>query len=146
MRLICGAGKNYKKERQNDVTLDIRKFEGIDVVADLNEPWPFDECEFTHVSALHVVEHLDSLLHFMDEAWRVLTKGGSLYIETPLAGGDADLEFSDPTHVRCYTVHTWINYFTPEGVHNFYYTDKEWAILFQKVEKSIIKIHLTPIK
>ena len=146
MRLIVGAGKNYKKSRQDDVTLDIRHFDGIDVVADLNEDWPFEDETFLHVSALHVVEHLNNLIHFMDESHRVLKQGGSLYIETPLAGGDLDLTHCDPTHIRCFRPYTWANYFTPEGIETFGYTERGWAILSLKVEQSIIKIHLTPIK
>ncbi len=145
--LILGAGKFHQK-KDNHLTVDRIPFDCIDVVYDLNDiPWTFaNDDTFIHVSCLHVVEHLNSLVDFMNQCHRILTRGGSLYIETPLAGGDVDLTHSDPTHVRCYRVHTWINYFTPEGIENFGYTDKPWAILFQKVEHSIIKIHLTPIK
>lgn len=147
MRLIVGAGKHFIKRDDKDITLDIRPFPGIDVVHDLNHDWPEElHDQFLHISALHVVEHLNNLIHFMDQAWVCLKKGGSLYIETPLAGGDVDLTHCDPTHVRCFRPHTWTNYFTPEGVETFGYTEKSWAILSLKVEHAIIKIHLTPIK
>lgn len=146
MRLIVGAGKNFNKRDDNDVTLDIRPFDGIDVVADLNTRWPFEDETFLHISACHVVEHLQDLIHFMDEAHRVLKRGGSIYIETPLAGADPDLEYCDPTHVRCYRPYTFNNYFTPEGIEQFGYTDKAWAILKNVMEASVIKVHMTPIK
>lgn len=144
-RLILGAGKSWPKE-PGDIFVDIRKFEGIDVAHDLNvTPWPFKDNSSTEISAIHLVEHLKDLLTFMNECWRVLEKGGELYIETPMAGADIQLTHADPTHVRCYTQYTWINYFTKVGIAKFGYTDKPWAILNCQVD-SVIRIHLTPIK
>jgi len=145
-RLILGPGKHWPK-LENDVFCDIRPFERIDVVHDLNIcPWPFADNDFMHVSAVHVVEHLQSLLNFMNEAWRVLAPGGSLYIETPLAGVNPDLEFADPTHIRCYRLHTFANYFTMEGIQQFGYTDKAWAPVTLKVVNDCIIFHGYPIK
>lgn len=148
-RLILGPGKHWPKE-DGDIFLDVRKFENVDFVHDLNElPWPVPENLFDHVSAIHLVEHLKDLVTFMDETWRILKVGGSLYIETPLAGGDPDLEFCDPTHVRCYRPHTFINYFTREGIHQFGYTDKPWSIMYIGVHKNnpnVLVFHGMPIK
>jgi SAM-dependent methyltransferase len=145
-RLILGPGKHWKKE-VGDTFLDIRPFENVDVVHDLNErPWPFEDGAFLHVSAIHVIEHLKDLISFMDEAWRVLEQGGTLYIETPEAGGDIDLTHCDPTHVRCYRKHTFWNYFTKEGIEKFGYTDKPWAIAKCEVENNCIIFHGMPIK
>jgi SAM-dependent methyltransferase len=147
-RLILGPGKHTKK-CDGDIFCDIRPFEGIDVVHDLNVvPWPFEDNQFSHVSAIHLVEHLRDLVAFMDEAWRVLTPGGSLYLETPFAGTDPDLEFCDPTHVRCYRPHTFINYFTLEGIQKFGYTERPWAIYAVGTvpgQPTILRFHGTPI-
>jgi SAM-dependent methyltransferase len=151
-RLICGCGQNYVKNdpTYEDVTLDLRPFAGVDVVHDLNKtPWPFADNSFAHVSALHVVEHLETrLLPFMDEAHRVLQKGGSLYIETPYGGPGADLQlaWADPTHVRCYTEYSFANYFSLEGVHRWGYTDKAWCFIKLAVENSVLIFHGMPIK
>lgn len=145
-RLILGAGK-WTERRPGDVFCDIRDFKGIDVVHDLNKtPWPWNNNTFMHISAIHLVEHLDNLITFMDEAWRVLRPGCSVYIETPEAGGDLDLEFCDPTHVRCFRLYTWHNYFSPEGIYQFGYTDKPWCMLKTKSENGVIKIHASTIK
>jgi SAM-dependent methyltransferase len=145
-RLILGPGKHWKKE-EGDVFLDIRPFVGIDVVHDLNiAPWPFEDKSFVHVSAVHVVEHLKDLISFMDEAWRVLEQGGTLYIETPEAGGDIDLIHCDPTHIRCYRKHTFWNYFTKEGIEKFGYTNKPWSIAKCEVVNNCIIFHGMPIK
>lgn len=146
-RLILGPGPRWHKE-PGDVFCDIRHFnDSIDVVHDLNvTPWPWPDAMFIHVSAVHLVEHLRDLLSFMNEAHRVLAPGGSLYIETPLAGADYDLTHADPTHVRCYRLHTFINYFSPEGVEKFQYTDKAWNIHTLKVVNNCIVFHAYPIK
>ncbi|MFT3704649.1 MAG: methyltransferase domain-containing protein [Agriterribacter sp.] len=146
MRLILGAGK-WTEKIDGDIFCDIRPFDRIDVVHDLNiTPWPWNENSFTHISAIHLVEHLDSLLTFMDECWRILQPGCSLFIETPEAGEDPDLEFCDPTHVRCYRAYTWHNYFTPEGVEQFGYTNKPWCMLKQESKNGILYIHASTIK
>lgn len=103
---------------------------------DLNLPWTVTHDSYDEVVAIHVVEHLQSLIHFMDEAWNVLKPEGQLYIETPLAGGNAELEFADPTHIRCFTPYSFFNYFTPHGIEQFGYTNKAWKIL---------KCHTEPI-
>ena len=144
--LILGAGINHVRE-DHKFAVDILHSPNIDLVHNLDVvPWPLPNDQFIHASAMHVVEHLQSLITFMNECHRVLKLGGSLYIETPLAGADPDLEFADPTHVRCYRKHSFINYFTLEGIRNFGYTDKAWAILFISDENSLLKVHLTPIK
>lgn len=145
-RLILGPGPRWEK-KAGDIFCDIRPFDNIDVVHDLNKtPWPFKDSDFVHVSAVHLVEHLDSLLDFMNEAWRVLKPGGSLYIETPLAGVDPDLEFADPTHIRCYRIHSFANYFTLEGIEKFGYTDKAWNLFVLRVENNCIILHAYPLK
>lgn len=151
MRLILGAGKHTPKE-EGDIFVDIRPFHRVDTVHDLNKiPWPFPDNTYSHVSAIHLVEHLQSLLDFMNEAWRVLAKGGSMYVVTPHAGKDTELEFADPTHVRCYTKFSIINYFTLTGIEQWGYTDKAWAILnidcpTEGEHKNCLVFLVTPIK
>lgn len=149
-RLILGCGKNWPKQDDQlykDHFCDISPFNGVDTVHDLNRtPWPFEDNSFGSIAAIHLVEHLDSLVSFMDECHRVLKLGGELYIETPEAGGDIDLTHSDPTHKRCYRIHSFINYFMPAGVEKFGYTTKAWA--FHKTESinGILYIAGQPIK
>lgn len=146
--LVLGCGPHHQRRHTHQETLlDVRPFPGVDVVHDLNStPWPFGDHSYHEVVALHVVEHLDDLVAFMDEAHRVLTVGGALYLETPEAGTDLDLTHSDPTHVRCYRRHTWINYFIPSEAPKFGYTEKHWAILDLRVEDGVIRLHASPIK
>ena len=146
MQLIVGCGPNWPK-RKGDIFLDVLPFNGVDVVHNLDQcPWPFKENEFDEVSAIHVVEHLQSLLDFMNECHRILKPGGSLYIETPEAGADLDLQFADPTHVRCYRKHTFVNYFTRAEAPKFGYTDKYWSIWHLESKNGNLIFHGQPIK
>lgn len=149
MNLILGCGP-HKVAEKNDVLVDIRPFPNVHVVHDLNvRPWPWKDNEATHIQAIHVVEHLHCLLiPFMDEAWRVLRPGGSLYLETPLAGVDPDLEFGDPTHVRCYRVHSFANYLSLEGAERFGYTTRAWNFFYlhHRQQDNILVVHAYPLK
>jgi hypothetical protein len=127
--LILGAGK-YERE-QDAEHHDQFQFEGIDHVFDLNGNWfPQGLKEgYDVIKTNHVVEHLHSLTNFMNSAWSILNPSGVLHIITPNAGVNPDLDFCDPTHIRCYRKATFTNYFTPAGISKFGYTDKAWDIL-----------------
>ena len=148
-KLSLGCGK-WHIRLPGETTCDRLPLPDVDVVHDLDvTPWPFPDGSFYSVSALHLVEHLKSLLSFMDECHRIIAPGGSLYLETPLAGVDLDLEWADPTHVRCYRAHSFANYFTPEGVERFGYTDKAWAFVTLRPFPGIpgvLQVHGYPIK
>ena len=143
-KVILGAGKFQRQDGW--LTLDQFAFEGIDYVHNLENELPFTNNSILELSAIHVVEHLNSLVNFMNECHRVLIQGGSLYIETPEAGSNPDLQFADPTHIRCYRKHTFINYFTPAGIEAFGYTNKAWAILHVEARDGILIFHGQPIK
>lgn len=149
LRLILGSGKHWEKDpRHDDIFVDIKPFYGVEVVHDLNKtPWPFENNSVDFISAIHLVEHLDNLVEFMNECHRILKVGGFIYIETPLAGANPDLEFSDPTHKRCYRLHTFTNYFTRLGVHNFGYTELMWNFhCTEIINGNVIKVEGSPIK
>lgn len=67
-----------------------------DVIADLNEPWPFKDSEVGVIRASHVLEHIDYPIHAMNEAYRVLAGGGWFFIDVPSTDGRG--AFQDPTH------------------------------------------------
>ena len=150
MILVLGAGKNQRIEGARHH--DRYKFPGIDTVFDLNsDHWFIHTPMATRIIATHVIEHVDSLINFMDQAWTILDIGGVLEIETPNAGVNPDLTHCDPTHVRCYRPYTFHNYFTPYGIEKFGYTSKAWRIIEVKtvqleVPDDVIIAKLSPIK
>lgn len=152
--LILGAGPfHVRRPNTHEETLvDRLPFRGkgntpIDVVHNLDyTPWPFEDNNYDEIVAIHLVEHLKDLISFMNECWRILRPGGALYLATPEAGNNFNLTHTDPTHVRTYRVHTWINYFTRSEGPKFGYTDKFWALWDIRVVEGSIHLHAMPLK
>lgn len=82
-------------------------------------PWPTGPASVEKINATHVLEHVAAggpRLAVFDEAHRVLTEGGELYVEVPLfPHSDA---IADPTH---------LSYFVPES---FLYFDARSPMLY----------------
>ena len=83
-----------------------RHFEGFvnvdlcapaDIIADLNHRWPWDNSSIDEIRAWDVVEHLNSSIFTMNEAWRVLKPGGLFDIVVPTTDGRG--AWQDPGHV-----------------------------------------------
>lgn len=82
MKLDLGCGKN---KLEGFIGVDSRAFEGVDVVADLSKPWPWQDETVDEVHCSHMVEHLTATerIHFVNELYRVLKKGGKATVITP---------------------------------------------------------------
>lgn len=148
--IVLGAGTNHRLDGADHQ--DILPLNGINKLFDLNlTKWPIVSDTYDVIVARHVVEHLDSLINFMNEAHRILKPDGKIYIETPNAGVNPDLEYCDPTHKRLYRPHTFYNYFTEYGIDQFHYTTLAWAVINIRTVKyelsnDCIIAELTPIK
>jgi glycosyltransferase involved in cell wall biosynthesis len=127
-KLYLGAGQ---KRLPGYTHVDIQDGEGMDVVYDLNRlPWPWQDNSVSIIVAEDVVEHLEiNLLSFCNEAWRVLTRFGELFIRTPHHQGDSS--FIDPTH-HWHLNQQSFEYLDLErhwGRTYPHYTDRKWRIL-----------------
>ncbi|MDQ3283310.1 MAG: methyltransferase domain-containing protein [Acidobacteriota bacterium] len=80
MRLHIGSGPIAIPGWTN---VDVAPYEGVDVVLDVREPWPFANVEF--IFAEHFLEHLTLVegLRFLRECRRVLRHDGVLRLSTP---------------------------------------------------------------
>ena len=145
-RLNLGCGLDTGDSSYYHV--DRLRLPGVDLVLDLDRfPWPWQDNSVTEIAAKHLVEHLEhDVTYFMDECWRILKPGGSLYIETPNAGDDPDLTWADPSHKHFYRLHTWVNYFTLAGVARFHYTDRPWNMLATRVDNGVVIVHCNPVE
>lgn len=85
---------------------------GVDVVADLNERWPFEDDSVGLIRAQDFVEHLRDPIHTMNEAWRVLAADGMMLIEVPSTDGRG--AFQDPSHVSFWNEHSFWYYTQPQ--------------------------------
>lgn len=112
LRLDFGCGKNKK---QGFKGVDIRPWEGVDVVLDIAGsfwPWPDGSVDEAHAS--HFIEHLTwpQRVHFFNELGRVLKKGAKATIIWP--HWCSDRHWGDPTHQQ------------PMSPFGLYYLNQEW--------------------
>jgi predicted SAM-dependent methyltransferase len=70
-KLNLGCGKKIKKEYVN---LDLYPLPGVDVVADINKPLPFENDTFDEVLTEHVLEHMVELDPLLGELHRITKK------------------------------------------------------------------------
>ena len=119
LHLNVGCGSRLLK---GFVNVDRVAAPGVDLVHDLDEPWPWEDGAADRVEAKDVFEHVADPVLFMTEAWRVLCPFGTLYIRTPhWQHPDA---YTDPTHKRFPTEHTfdyWIEGTLLHRLHNAFY-------------------------
>jgi len=158
MKINLGCGNDIKEGYINH---DIRKHrDDIDITFDLNEKnWipllePSDNSySLTHVSfdeirAWDVLEHLDSVINFMDNCWDLLKNNGVLDIK--VCGYQNESFHIDPTHKKGYHIKSF-DYFIPGtelGKEYGYYSDKRWTIVTEPHydRKGNVMVKLTPIK
>lgn len=141
---VLGSGSVGKKQ-PDTVYVDIMPFKGVDIVIDLEKnPWPIDSGAAKHLNVTHVLEHINNFHAFMDECWRICSPGGSMFFEVPSVKS-IDLAFSDPTHVRFFTPHSFINYLTVEGVHKHGQFQHAWTFAHLEEIKGVIRGHLFPV-
>lgn len=67
-----------------------------------------------------------------------------MFLEVPNVK-DIDLAFADPTHVRYFTKHTFINYLTVEGVHQHGQFQHAWTFVHLQDTGRVIRAHLFPV-
>lgn len=144
MRLNLGCGSRLA---EGYVNVDRVKLDGVDVVHDLDVlPWPWEDGSAEQIVAQDVFEHVADPIGFMTESFRVLTVGGVLVIKSPhFRHQDA---FTDPTHKRFCTEHTW-DYWIPGtqlyNDHNAAYGGAAFTLGGRQVSAGAIYIHLHKI-
>lgn len=86
-------------------TTDLKDAE---VIADLNDDWPFEDCSVGVIRAYDVFEHLRDSVHTMNELYRVLAPGGYALIQVPSTDGRG--AFQDPTHLTFWNENSFLYY------------------------------------
>jgi len=112
LRLDLGCGPN---KRAGFTGVDRIQFPGIDVVADLNQSWPWADNAVEEIHCSHVIEHFDAAqrIHIYNEMFRVLKAGGKATLIAPHWGSGR--AYGDPTH-------KW----PPISGFSFFYLLKSW--------------------
>ncbi len=98
------------------VNVDYREWKGVDLVLDLNREWTIPNDSADEIFASHIIEHVDSIEHFMRESHRVLKSGGMLIIRTPF-GNSLDA-MCDHTHKRPIYPETFGSFFAGDDTLN----------------------------
>jgi len=108
LHLGCGNSK-----LQGAVGVDMLKVPAVDVVCNLDiTPWPFEDDSVDLIFAHNVLEHVDNIVEFLNEVWRVGKNNSRIVIAVPYFRSiDA---FTDPTHKHFFTANS-LDYFTEEG-------------------------------
>ena len=113
VNLGCGA-----KKMAGFLNVDRVAGVGPDLVHDLNvHPYPMPDSAFDEICAYDVIEHVDDVLDFMGEIWRIGKPGATVRITTPhFSCANA---FTDPTHQRQMGYGS-LDYFTQGHQWSFY--------------------------
>ena len=103
----------------------------IDVAWDLDVlPWPWPDNSFDLIIASSVLEHLHiDLLASINECWRILDKGGRLWVKVPHWNNES--AYNDPTHQRVCGLAV-LDAFDPTtrgGQAYSFYTPRKWRII-----------------
>lgn len=96
MKLDIGCGQHKKP---GFVGMDISQYVGADYVHDWEiYPWPFADISVEEINATHVLEHTKDLMKFMNECYRILKPGATMFVACPYYTSVGC--WQDPTHTR----------------------------------------------
>jgi SAM-dependent methyltransferase len=130
-QLNLGCGRDRRPDCWH---VDVRSEVAPDLVWDLDRrPYPLPRGHFERIWALDVIEHVESVKGFLEEAHELLVPGGTIEISTPHYS--CANSFTDPTH-RHHLGYFSLDYFTAGHKWNFY-----TAARFEIVERLLVFYH-----
>lgn len=128
--LACHRGKP-----EGYTGLDIKAYDDVDIIADLNDGIPLDDNSCDEIRAYDALEHIDNKNRdmLMREIYRVLKPGGVLDSKTPSTDGWG--AFMDPTHYAFYN-EAFFYYYTRDAFIDLYDSPKFEELELYTTEKS----------
>jgi Fe-S-cluster containining protein len=106
VRLDLACGDN---RRLGFVGVDIVKTPQTDIVWDLNKyPYPWKDGEVEEIICAHFIEHVEDIIKFMEECYRILKPNGQMTVIAPY--WNSARAWQDPTHVRTISENTFLYY------------------------------------
>lgn len=127
-KLNLGCGR---KKLEAHLNVDRVAAVNPDLVHDLNHfPYPLPDATFEEICAYDVVEHLEDVMAFMAEVWRLARPNARIKITTPhFSCANA---FIDPTHQRQLSYFSF-DYFTCGHPLSFY-AHEGFAVAYRRIE------------
>ena len=135
--LDIGCGKNKTRD---SIGIDFCDNADADAKHDLNIfPYPFKDNEFDKIIMKNVIEHLDNVVHVMEEVHRIGKSGAEVIITTPHFS--CLYSWQDPTHKHHLALDSF-DYFTVNTKHSNFYTNKRFEILEKRIDfgKSLLSV------
>lgn len=133
LRLDLGCGP---RKRPGFVGVDRVAAPGVDVVADLEQPLPFEDDAAIEVHCRSVLEHIADPIGLLDEIHRVLATGGRLSVFVPHFSNPYG--HSDPTHRHLWGLYS-LQYLSPHRLQVYkrkvpsHYTSRHWRTVRQRL-------------
>lgn len=128
----CGMRCPPSSETEQWIGVDLRPYVGVTHVLDIGkDDLPIENNSIDFIRSIHVLEHVDSdsLIHIMDEAYRVIKPEGKFHIEVPVFGTTAWL--IHPDHKMHWTKNMISFFLTPaEGIDHHGYLKGFWNVEF----------------
>jgi len=132
-RVVVDLGCGNRK-REGAIGLDIARIPQVDLLVDVMGTLPFRDNSVDEVYASHLVEHVDDLLAFMGEVWRICKPGALVHFRFP-HGSTLYMTWKDPTHRRGVLLDTF-DYFDPstdDGRYFGYYHPAKFKMVKQRL-------------
>jgi len=101
--LCCGTSKP-----NGFIGIDLFPGDKVDIVADLNKRFPFEDNSVDMVRAHDAIEHLSDKIHTMNEIWRICKPNAAVDILVPSTDGRG--AFQDPTHISYWNINSFLYY------------------------------------
>jgi len=137
-KLNLGCGEKILK---GFINVDIKKFPGVDVVADLNKKLPFKDNEIDYILCGHVLEHLENPLKFMLELWRISKPNAIIDIYVPHFSHFTS--YANLDHKRTFSYFTFGEKWSNEELYTKFSVKKK--LNFNRINHTWMNIFFNPI-
>lgn len=125
MKIDLGCGE---KKKADHFGIDIKKFSGVDLVHDCNEPIPLDDNIADEIYARNFLEFIDAdkKVHIMNEIWRLLKPRGIFICEVMSTDGRG--AFENPFHKSYWNENSFL-YFSKDEYRERYDIEAKFDII-----------------
>jgi len=134
-KVVLELGSGPAKQIAEAITVDMLDMEGVDIVCNMDEGFPFLEDEsIDEIYSFHFLEHVKDVNVLMREIYRVLKKGGKNIGRVPYFANP--YFYSDPTHKTTFGLYTF-SYFSKSQ-----YFKRKVPTFYNDLDFQILKVEL----